>query len=58
MSFVINVNSLMHFLDIPKMLLSSQLGYFNVVFDHAVLWKKSPNFMNMKINEKILRTEH
>ena len=37
MPFVINVNSLMHFLDIPKMLLSSQLGYFNVVFDHYEL---------------------
>ena len=31
MPFVINVNSLMHFLDLPKMLLSSQLGYSNVV---------------------------
>ena len=45
MPFVINVNSIMHFLDLPKMLLSSQLGYSNVVFNHAVLWKKSPKFL-------------
>ena len=36
MPFVINVNSLTHFLDLPKMLPCSQLGCFDIVFDCAV----------------------